>query len=118
MRITVTHDDGTEFDITESVRCAYDSTVNSLDWGSGFLDAEEVGLIAGLAVACRFSDFEAAVRSVWNQRQVEARTAALVEARAATSDPSRWPKYDRTLKPTEHELAQITGEVLKAAAGK
>ena len=71
MRITVTHDDGTEFDITEGVQVAYDCTTSSMDWGSGFLDVEEVDAMVRLAQACRFSDFEEIAQEVFQSRQRE-----------------------------------------------
>lgn len=37
-------------DITESVQILYDIAHSSIDWGSGFLDNEEVETIVGLAV--------------------------------------------------------------------
>lgn len=56
MNITLTEDNGTEHDITESVAFMYDAIIQSLDWGSGFLDLEEtlhiasVGVLAGYQV--------------------------------------------------------------------
>lgn len=63
MRIIVTHDDGTEADVTEGVQVAYDIAYGSMDWGSGFLSSEEMGLVARLAEACRFPSFEHALAS-------------------------------------------------------
>lgn len=54
-RIALTADDGGEHDITEAVRIMYDTVAQSLDFGSGFLDADEVlqmerlGRLAGFA---------------------------------------------------------------------
>lgn len=56
MKITLTEDNGTEHDITDSIGFMYDAIIQSLDWGSGFLDLEEqlhiasVGLLAGYEV--------------------------------------------------------------------
>lgn len=37
-------------DITPYVQVAYDTAVGSLDWGSGFLDGEEMEALVALAV--------------------------------------------------------------------
>lgn len=80
MRITVTHDDGTSADITEGVQIAYDIAYGSMDWGSGFLDTEEMDAVARLAEACRFPSFEDALESVAAAREAEERRqAAAVE---------------------------------------
>lgn len=56
MKITLTEANGAEHDITESVAFMYDAIIQSLDWGSGFLDLEEqlhiasVGVLAGYQV--------------------------------------------------------------------
>lgn len=54
MKITVTHDDGATHDITEGVQVLYDHMANSMDWGSGFLDFEEVQAIRTLGYQCGF----------------------------------------------------------------
>lgn len=41
-------------DITDGVRAMYDHLVASMDWGSGFLDTEEVGAVLRVALACDF----------------------------------------------------------------
>lgn len=51
MKITLTQDDGTELDVTEHVRKLYDHVVSSMDWGSGFLDDEEMWEVAQVGVA-------------------------------------------------------------------
>lgn len=76
MKITVTHDDGTTTDVTEGVQVAYDAVRSSLDWGSGFLDTEEVDAVVGLAVACRFPDFEELVEEVRRDREAEEKRQA------------------------------------------
>lgn len=56
MKITLTEDNGTEHDITDSIPFMYDAIIQSMDWGSGFLDLEEqlhiasVGILAGYEV--------------------------------------------------------------------
>lgn len=44
----ITSDDKT--DITEAVQILYDTTVHSMDWGSGFLDEQEMMAIINLAI--------------------------------------------------------------------
>lgn len=73
MKVTVERDDGTTIDVTESVRVAYDCVRQSLDWGSGFLDTEEVDHIVRLAAACDFPDFETVIRDVWADREAARR---------------------------------------------
>lgn len=41
-------------DVTLAVQILYDALVASMDFGSGFLDAEETQAIADLAAACGF----------------------------------------------------------------
>ena len=54
MKIIVTRD-GQETDITEEVKICYDTAVGSKDFGSGFLDSEEVAGLRLLASACGFA---------------------------------------------------------------
>jgi hypothetical protein len=72
MKIVVTHDDGTEIDITTLVQVAYDVSTHSMDWGSGFLDQEEVDGLVLLAVACRFPD--TTIDEVWVKYHCEGMT--------------------------------------------
>jgi hypothetical protein len=57
MIVTLTDDAGQVHDVTAHFRLLFDTCVNSLDWGSGFLDFEETshiieaGLIAGFDVS-------------------------------------------------------------------
>jgi hypothetical protein len=51
MRIILERDDGTTVDVTEGVQVCFDVVVGSMDWGSGFLDTEEVGQVKTLAGA-------------------------------------------------------------------
>jgi hypothetical protein len=48
-------EDGTETDITNAVTILWDGVVNSLDWGSGFWDAEDAGAVAWIG---RLFNFE------------------------------------------------------------
>lgn len=65
MRIVAIHDDGREVDVTEAVQITYDLTRQSLDWGSGLLDTQEMIEVVKLAEACGFPDFEEALAEAW-----------------------------------------------------
>lgn len=81
MKIIVRRDDGTEADVTEAVGITYDCLRSSLDWGSGFLDAEEVNAVVRLAEAAGFPDFEDLVAEVWESRNPSiARNLCALEA--------------------------------------
>lgn len=71
MRIVVIHEDGTELDITEPVKIAYDCAYGSMDWGSDFLDFEEMEGIAALGVACRFPSGDEALEGIRERRDRE-----------------------------------------------
>lgn len=53
LKVTVTRD-GVDTDVTEAVTKLYDLMVNTMDWGSGFLDHEDVAHIRAVQVACGF----------------------------------------------------------------
>lgn len=63
MRVVAIDDDGVERDVTEGVQVMYDAIYSSMDWGSGFLDAEEVFAILAVARACGFAEPEELVRA-------------------------------------------------------
>ncbi len=54
VKITATHDNGAVHDITTGVQVLYDHMANSMDWGSGFLDFDEVQAIRALGYQCGF----------------------------------------------------------------
>ena len=56
--ITAAREDGTTVDLTEGVQCLYDLVINSMDWGSGFISAEEALPVAEVARACGFEQVE------------------------------------------------------------
>jgi hypothetical protein len=50
----IAHRGDAEADVTEAVTKLYDLMVDSMDWGSGFLDAEDVAHIRAVQDACGF----------------------------------------------------------------
>ena len=53
-RVVAITDDGTEHDVTEAVLNTFEAIEHSMDWGSGFLDIEEVISMTQLAMLCGF----------------------------------------------------------------
>lgn len=47
---------GVETDVTEAVKVCYDVVHSSMDWGSGFLDVEEMAHVVALAQAAGFTE--------------------------------------------------------------
>lgn len=90
MKITTTHDDGTTTDITVGVQVAYDIAYHSLDWGSGFLDLEEMDAIARMGEACRFPSFEDALEFVRSTRERQDREQKLKEQRRQRKATTEW----------------------------
>lgn len=60
MKILLYKDDGTEFpeDVTEAVKALYDLCIGSMDFRSGFWNAEDAAPVAKLARAAGFEDAE------------------------------------------------------------
>jgi hypothetical protein len=54
MQVIVLRDDDSKVDITESVEAVYELVVNSMDWGSGFFDKDDVWHIRKVQQACGF----------------------------------------------------------------
>jgi hypothetical protein len=68
-RIVAIQEDGSHKDITEGVQICYDLLRQSLDWGSGFLDTQEVDAVVRLANDADFADFEELIRGLWASRR-------------------------------------------------
>lgn len=60
-------------DVTVGVQSLYDLLIQSMDWGSGFLSAEDARPIAELARTCGFEGLEEAERYLHDQTLWEAR---------------------------------------------
>ena len=54
MKVTLTADDGREYDITEHFQVMYDQLTNGMDWGSGFLDGGEALMVMQVGAAAGF----------------------------------------------------------------
>jgi hypothetical protein len=68
MRIEVHYDDGKSVDVTHAVQIVYDSLLGSMDFGSGFLDLEELQALDELAVAAGFERPEGIVEQIARAR--------------------------------------------------
>jgi hypothetical protein len=71
--------DGSETDITEGVQALYDLVINSMDWGSGFLTAEDARPVALLARTMGFEQAEEAERYLRDQEHSEQQSKFLRE---------------------------------------
>lgn len=111
LRVIAYRPDGTEVDVTEPVRVAYDCVHQSMDWGSGFLDTEEVDNIIRLGAACGFADFQEVIRGVWADREAARRNAG----RKSAYDPrvSAWTVRDEA---TPEVLAEFVRQIVEPAA--
>lgn len=56
--------DGVTADITEAVKTMYDCIAGSMDWGSGFLTAEDAEQIMFVAHTCGFVTIEEAAQQL------------------------------------------------------
>ena len=74
MNIWVNTPDGTH-DITEGVRALYDHVVGSMDWGSGFLSADDMIEVVELAKLCGFEGIEDAEQQVAALRKQQEKEA-------------------------------------------
>jgi hypothetical protein len=58
-------------DVTEAVQALYDLVVQSMDWGSGFLTAEDAEPVALIARVCGFERLDEAERYLEEARRRE-----------------------------------------------
>lgn len=80
MNIFVRLPDGTEHDITEGVQALYDLLLHSMDWGSGFLTADDAVPVYRLAKLCGFQGLDEAekyIRYLRKQMLKNARDASM-----------------------------------------
>lgn len=92
--------DGSETDITEGVQALYDLVIGSMDWGSGFLTAEDARPVALLARALGFERAEEAERYLRDQEHSEQQMEFL-RKRKATGQVYVNDDYGRAL-PHDH----------------
>lgn len=109
VRVFARTEDGTETDITEGVQALYDLVLNSMDWGSGFLTAEDARPVALLARACGFGKAAEAERylrdrehSEQQQEFMRRRTAEIETPGPGWVRTAQWLKTG-TSEPIEHE---------------
>jgi hypothetical protein len=86
--------DGTETDITEGVQALYDLVISSMDWGSGFLSAEDAAPVASLARVCGFEQAEEAERYLREQEHSEQQQVFLAAHAEAKVPPDEVPAHD------------------------
>lgn len=58
MRIELHTDDGAMADVTEAVQIVYDAMLASMDFGSGFLDTQEIEALRAMAAAAGWAPVE------------------------------------------------------------
>lgn len=114
MNIVVRDDEGREQDITEGVQALYDLVLNSMDWGSGFLSAEDARPVALLARACGFERAAEAERYLRERRHSE-EAAVFITAKNKEYGVQRqegWqlsrPWYGNHGVPIEHDHVMST----------
>lgn len=67
-------------DITEAVKVLYDLAIGSMDFGSGFWNAEDAAPVAHLAELCEFENAESVRAYVSSQLQSEEQMQFLLES--------------------------------------
>lgn len=96
VRVFARQPDGTETDITEGVQALYDLVLNSMDWGSGFLTAEDARPVALLARTCGFEKADEAERYLRDQEH-SAQQVEFISRRKAEIDTAG-PGWVRTVQ--------------------
>lgn len=89
VRVVAHLPDGSEINVTEGVQVLYDTVIGSMDWGSGFLSAEDAQPIVQVARTCGFTGWEAAQRYVTEQQHSDEQLRFLNERHVAGL-PSAW----------------------------
>ncbi len=110
MKITVTHDDGMEQDVTELVQIAFDVATHSMDWGSGFLDREETNGLILLAEACRFPSLDEVLQEQWRARMAEGKRHDQLQQIARERGAKWWHATKPTADERDEFLRRIRGE--------
>jgi hypothetical protein len=88
MKVILTADDGTERDITEHFRLLYDTVIASMDWGSGFLDLQEMLQVVQVGAAAGFADVGLVAASAGLERRFP--DPAPGRPPPGTADPAAW----------------------------
>jgi hypothetical protein len=126
MIVTLTDDAGQVHDVTAHFRLLFDTCVNSLDWGSGFLDFEETsqiveaGMLAGFDVEHLLPDDAPTELETFREF-----TAARIEAMKPIPIETTQPEPDVTVTKINDTTWQIqdrraparTGYIAAASAG-
>lgn len=110
MKIIVKRDDGTEIDVTTAVQVTYDALHSSMDFGSGFLDREELESMVVLAQAAGFGEWQHVISSICAQ-EIEAkyhREHPTYESRRSSPIP----------KVTDEDRERVLQRLLAARWGK
>jgi hypothetical protein len=83
IRAFVRNADGTETDITEGVQALYDLVIDSMDWGSGRLTAEDARPVALLARTLGFERVAEAERYLRDQEHSDQQQQFIRDRKAA-----------------------------------
>jgi hypothetical protein len=89
VNIVVRGTEGGEQDITEGVQALYDLLIDSMDWGSDMLSAEDARPIALLARACCFERAAEAERYLREREHVEQQTKFIQKRQQEADHRSR-----------------------------
>jgi hypothetical protein len=114
MRIIVVNDENTEVaDVTTAVQITYDALHASMDYGSGFLDTEELAAMCILAQEAGFEEWQDVVATHWHAWKMKDWHTADREARwrrqqGGKVDLPPYPDYDKHA--TDEEKRRILAE--------
>lgn len=111
MKILAVNDDGLVTDVTEGVQICYDMVRNSMEWGSGLFDTQEIANIIRLAEAAGFPDYEDAITELWTARYKQEYTRVPGQYHGGPS----WSRDEYNRRPAPAELVAIKEEIHKIA---
>ena len=81
VRVIARRADGSEVDVTQSVKLVYDLLGSSMDYGSGFLSIEDVVETERLAAACGFTSYPDADKQIATYLRATAAHCPVCDAR-------------------------------------